>query len=111
MNWSRVGHGVGLFGGMLYLRQWYDNRELVIRQLYGSREVAVTSVIESQRVTATNMAARTYARASCRSGCEDIFLKVLKLCLQNDAEAKINTNLDKLRSTVEVIDDGILVNI
>ena len=31
VNWSRVRHGVGLFGGILYLRQWYDNRELVIR--------------------------------------------------------------------------------
>ena len=64
----------------------------------------MNSVIESQRVTATNMAARTYARASCRSGCEDILLKILILCLQNDAEAKININLDKLRSIVEVID-------
>ena len=73
------------------------------------------SVIESQRVTATNIAARTYVRASGRSGCENILLKILKLCLQNDAEAKININLDKLRGTVEVIDpvidEGILVNI
>ena len=38
-------------------------------------------------------------------------MKILKLCLQNDAEAKININLDKLRSVVEVIEDGILVNI
>ena len=57
------------------------------------------------------MAARTYTRASCLSGCEDILLKILKLCLQNDAEAKINTNLDKLRSIVEVIEEEILVNI
>ena len=71
----------------------------------------MTSVIESQKVTANNMAARTYARASGRSGCEDILLKVLKLCLQNDAEAKININLDKLKSIVEVIEEGILVNI
>ena len=57
------------------------------------------------------MGARTYARASGRSGCEDVLLKVLKLCLQNDLEVKININLDKLRSIVEVIDEGILVNI
>ena len=32
VNWSRLGHRrVGLFGGILYLQQWYDNRELVIR--------------------------------------------------------------------------------
>ena len=68
------------------------------------------SVIESQRVTATNMAARTYARASGLSGCEHILLKILKLCLQNDAEAKIHIKLDKLRSIVEVIEEGILVN-
>ena len=68
----------------------------------------MTSVIESQKVTATNMA---YARASGRSGCEDILLKILKLCLQNDAEAKKNINLDKLKSIVEVIEEGILVNI
>ena len=41
------------------------------------------SVIEGQRVTAT-----------------DILLKILKLCLQNDVEAKINVNLNKLRSIV-----------
>ena len=57
------------------------------------------------------MAARTYARASGRSGCEDILLKVLKLCLQNDTEAKININLDKLKSIVEVIEEEILDNI
>ena len=57
------------------------------------------------------MAARTYARASYLSGCEDIWLKVLKPCLQNDGEAKININLDKLKSIVEVIEEGILVNI
>ena len=34
-----------------------------MRQLYGIHEVVVTFVMESQRVTATNMAARTYARA------------------------------------------------
>ena len=63
------------------------------------------SAIESQRVTATNMEARTYVCA------EDILLKILKLCLQNDAEAKTTINLDKLRSIVEVIKEGILVNI
>ena len=57
------------------------------------------------------MAARTYARASGRSKCEDILLKILKLFLQNDAEAKTNINLDKLRSIVEVMEEGILVNI
>ena len=71
----------------------------------------MTSAIESQRVTATNMAARMYAGASGRSGCEDILLKILRLCLQNDAETKININLDKLRSIMEVIEEGILVNI
>ena len=59
-------------------------------------EVAVTSVTESQRVTATNMAAMTYAGALGRSGCEDILLKIIKLCLQNDAEANININPDNL---------------
>ena len=57
------------------------------------------------------MAARAYVRASGLSGYEDILLKILKLCLQNVAEAKININPDKLRSIVEVIDEGILVNI
>ena len=71
----------------------------------------MTSVIESQWVTATNMAARTYACASGRSCCEDILLKILKLCSENDTEAKININPDKLRSTVEVIEEGIVVNI
>ena len=50
------------------------------------------------------MAARTYARASGRSGCEDILLKILKLCLQNDAEAKMNMNPDKVRSIVEIME-------
>ena len=44
--------------------------------------VVVTSVIES----ATNMVARTYARAPGHSGSEDILLKISKLSLQNDAE-------------------------
>ena len=57
------------------------------------------------------MVARTYARASCLSGFEDILLKILKLCLQNDAEAKININLEKLKIIVEVIEERILVNI
>ena len=70
----------------------------------------MASVIKSQRVTATNMAARMYVRASGRSGCEYILLKILKF-LQNDAEAKVSINLDKLRSIVEVRDEGILVNI
>ena len=68
----------GLFGGILYLLQWYYIRESVIRLHYGSREVAVTSVIESQR--ATNMAAKTYVRASGQSRCEEkILLKILRL--------------------------------
>ena len=56
------------------------------------------------------MAANIYARASGQSGCEDILLKTLKLCLPKGAEAKININLDKLGSIVEVY-KGILVNI
>ena len=57
------------------------------------------------------MAARIYARASGQSGCEDILLKILKLCLQKDTEANISINLDKLRSIVEVIEEGILLDI
>ena len=56
------------------------------------------------------MAARTYVSASGWSGCENISSKILKLCLQNDAKAKTNIDLDKLRSIVEVINEGILVN-
>ena len=29
-------------------------------------------------------------------------MKILKLCLQNDTEAKIDINLDKVRNIVEV---------
>ena len=57
------------------------------------------------------MAAKTSARASGGSECKDILLKILKLCLQNDEEAKIDINLDKLRSIVKVVEEGILVNI
>ena len=57
------------------------------------------------------MAARMYTRASVWSGCEDILLKILKLYLQNDTEAKININPEKLRSIVKVIEEGLLVNI
>ena len=46
-----------------------------------------------------------------RSECENILLKILKLFLQNDAESKINMNLDELRRIVEVIEEGILVTI
>ena len=42
------------------------------------------------------------------SDCEDILLKILKLCLQNDAEAIIDINLDKLRNIVEVIEERLL---
>ena len=49
----------------------------------------MTAVIESRRVTATNMAARTHTRISGRAGCENILLKILKFCLQNDTEANI----------------------
>ena len=49
VNWSRGSYGVSLFGGILYLQQCYDNRELVTRQLNGNREVVVTSVIESSK--------------------------------------------------------------
>ena len=31
VNWSRLWHGVGLFRGILHLRQWYDNCESLIR--------------------------------------------------------------------------------
>ena len=57
------------------------------------------------------MAARTYTHASCLSGCEDILLKILKFCLQNNTEAKIDINIDILRNIVEVIEEGILVKI
>ena len=30
VNWNRGEHGVGLFGGILYFRQWYDRRASVI---------------------------------------------------------------------------------
>ena len=52
-----------------------------------------------------------YTRASGGSGREDTLLKILKLCLQNDAEAKTNINPDKLISIVEVKEEGILINI
>ena len=39
---------VGLFGGILYLRQWYDRRESVIFQICGGREVVIASEILSQ---------------------------------------------------------------
>ena len=71
----------------------------------------MTSVIESQRVTATNMAASTCACVLGRSVCEDILLKILKLSLKNDEEAKTNISSDKLSSIVEVIEEGILVNV
>ena len=45
------------------------------------------------------------------SGCEDILMTVLKLCLQNSTEAKIDINLHILRNIVEVIDERILVKI
>ena len=57
------------------------------------------------------MEAKTYACASGWAGCEDILLKSLKLCLQNDVEAKIIINLDKLRSIMEVMEEEILVSI
>ena len=60
------------------------------------------SLKEEQRKT------RLHHRVTCA---EDILLKILKLCLQNDAEGKININLDKMRSIVKVIEEGILVNI
>ena len=57
------------------------------------------------------MATRTHACALGRSWCADILLKILKLFLQNDEEAKININLDKLRGIVEVKEEGLLVSI
>ena len=38
---------MGLFGGILYLRQWYDRRASVIFSFYGGREVVITSEILS----------------------------------------------------------------
>ena len=38
-------------------------------------------------------------------------MKILKLCLKNGTEAKIDTNPDKLRNIVEVIEKEILVKI
>ena len=38
-------------------------------------------------------------------------MTVLKLCLQNSTEAKIDINLDILRNIVEAIEEGILVKI
>ena len=45
------------------------------------------------------------------SGCEDILMTILKLCLQNSTEAKIDIHLGILRNIVEVIEEGILVKI
>ena len=45
------------------------------------------------------------------SGYDDILMKILKLCLQDNTEAKIDINLDKLRNIVEVIEKEILVKI
>ena len=47
MTWGRP----VLFGGILYLRQWYDRRVPVIFSLYGGREVVITSEILSQWYT------------------------------------------------------------
>ena len=38
-------------------------------------------------------------------------MTVLKLCLQNSTEAKIDINLHILRNIVEVLEEGILVKI
>ena len=38
-------------------------------------------------------------------------MMILKLCLQNNTEAKIDINLDILINIVEVIEEGILVKI
>ena len=41
----------------------------------------------------------------------DILMTILKLCLQNSTEAKLDINLNILRNIVEVIEQGILVKI
>ena len=51
VNWNRGGYGVGLFGGILYLRQWYDRRASVILYFYGGREVVIASAVLSQWYT------------------------------------------------------------
>ena len=38
-------------------------------------------------------------------------MTILKLCLQNSTEAKLDINLDILRNIVEVIEEEILVKI
>ena len=38
-------------------------------------------------------------------------MTILKFCLQNSTEAKIDINLDILRNIVEVKEEGILVKI
>ena len=38
-------------------------------------------------------------------------MTILKLCLQNNTEAKIDINLGVLTNIVEVIEEGILVKI
>ena len=45
------------------------------------------------------------------SRCEDILMTVLKLCLQNGTEAKIDINLHILRNIVELREEGILLKI
>ena len=49
------------------------------------------------------MAARRYARGHLDDGFETLFT--------NSTEAKLDINLDILRNTVEVIEEGILVNV
>ena len=72
----------------------------------------MTSVIESQtkprRVSSNQHGGKDICTCS---GCEDILPKILKPCLQNVAEAKIDINLDKLRNFVEVIEEGLLIRI
>ena len=63
----------------------------------------MTFVIESQRVATINLAARRYARGHLDDG--------FKTLLTNSTEAKLDINLDILRNTVEVIEEGILANI
>ena len=90
--------GAGLFGGILYLQQWYDRRASVIFYL-------------CNRESKGNGNQHGCKDVCMCSGCDDILMTILKHCLQSSTEAKIDINLDILRNIVEVIEDGILVKI
>ena len=48
VKWNGGEHRVGLFGGILYFRHWYDRHASVVFQFYGGREVVIASAILSQ---------------------------------------------------------------